>query len=95
MPVASKTNTAPRRGRFRNTLGHYGAVGLWDSNSLAQNRIAPRLSNILTNLSYMQSFRQIGLELWKIEAIQNRYPIVVNGVMIDRESRNPRPLSAL
>ena len=39
----------------------------------------------------MQSFRRIGLKLWKIEAIQNRYPIVVYGVMSDRESKNPRP----
>ena len=44
------------------------------------------------NLSYMQSFRQINLKQWKIGAIQNRYPIVVYGVMSDRESKNPRPL---
>ena len=43
----------------------------------------------------MQSFRQIGLKLWKIGAIQNRYPIVVYGVMSDRESKNPRPLPLL
>ena len=42
----------------------------------------------------MQSFRRIGLKLWKIQAIQNRYPIVVYGVMSDRESKNPRPLPA-
>ena len=35
------------------------------------------LSKISTNLAYMQSFRQIGSKLWKIGAIQNRYPIVV------------------
>ena len=47
---------------------------------------------ILTNLSYMQSFRQIGLKLWEIEAIQNWYPIVVYGVMGDSASKNPRPM---
>ena len=35
----------------------------------------------------MQSFKQIGSKLWKIGAIQNRYPIVVYGVMIDSELR--------
>ena len=39
------------------------------------------LSKISINFSYMQSFRQIASKLWKIEAIQNRYPIVVYGVM--------------
>ena len=34
----------------------------------------------------MQSFRQIGPNLWKIGAIQNRYPIVVYFVMSDSES---------
>ena len=36
----------------------------------------------------MQSFKQIGMKLWKIEAIQNRHPIVVvYGVMNDREGK--------
>ena len=51
------------------------------------------LSKISTNLSYMQSFREIGLKLWKIGAIQNRYPIVVYCVMSDSESKNPRPMT--
>ena len=38
----------------------------------------------------MQSFRQIGSKLWKIGAIQNRYPIVVYGVMSDSESKKVR-----
>ena len=46
-------------------------------------------SKIPTNLSSMQSFKQIASNLWKIEAIQNRYPIVVYGVMSDSESKNP------
>ena len=50
------------------------------------------LSKISTNLSCMKSFRQIGAKLWKIGAIQNRYPILVYGVMSDRESKNPRHL---
>ena len=33
----------------------------------------------------------IGAKLWKIGAIQNRYPIVMYGVMSDSESKNPRP----
>ena len=38
----------------------------------------------------MQSFRQIGLTLWKIGAIQNRYLIVVYyGVMSDSVSKKP------
>ena len=37
----------------------------------------------------LQSFRRIGLKLSKIGAIQNRYPIVVYGVMGDREGKNP------
>ena len=40
----------------------------------------------------MQSFGQIGSKLWKIGAIQNRYPKVVYGVMSDRDSKNPRLL---
>ena len=42
----------------------------------------------------MQSFRQIGLKLLKIGAIQNQYPIVVYGVRVisDSESKNPWPL---
>ena len=40
----------------------------------------------------MQSFRHIGLKLWKIGAIQNWYPIVVYGVMSDSGSKNPRPM---
>ena len=44
------------------------------------------------NLSYLQSFEQIGLKLWKIGAIQNRYPEVVYGVMSDRDSKSPRIL---
>ena len=40
----------------------------------------------------MQSFRQIGLKMWKKGEIQNRYPIVVYGVMSDSESKNPRPM---
>ena len=36
----------------------------------------------------MQTFRQIGLTLWIIGAIQNRYPIVVFDVMNDREPNN-------
>ena len=43
----------------------------------------------------MQSLRQIDLNLWKIGAIQNRYSIVVYGVMSESESKNPRPLSML
>ena len=70
---------------------HYG-----DSKNLilffSQSQKTFWLSKISTNLSYMQSFRQIGPKLWKIGAIQNRYPIVVYGVMSDSESKNPRPL---
>ena len=40
----------------------------------------------------MQSFRHIGLKLWKTGEIQNRYPIVVYGVMSDSYSKNPRLL---
>ena len=40
----------------------------------------------------MQSFRQIGSKLWKIGAIQNRYPNVVYGVMSDSGIKNPRPM---
>ena len=40
----------------------------------------------------MQSLRQIGLKLWKIGAVQNEFPIVVYGVMSDRESKKPWPL---
>ena len=43
----------------------------------------------------MQSFRQIGSKLWKIGVIQNRYPIVVYGVMSDSESKNPRPMHSI
>jgi len=54
------------------------------------------LSKILTNLSYIQSFRHIALKLWKIEAIQNQYPIVLyDGMSDDSESKNPRPLSVI
>ena len=41
----------------------------------------------------MQSLEMIGLKLWKIGAIQNRYPIVVYGVMGEREGKNPRLLT--
>ena len=47
----------------------------------------------INKLSFMQNFRQIGLKLWKIGAIQNRYPLVVYGVMSDEEVKNPRPLN--
>ena len=57
-----------------------------------QSQTASWLSKISTKLSYMQSFRHIGLKLLKIVAIQNRYPIMVYGVMSDRKGKNPRPL---
>ena len=39
----------------------------------------------------MQSFRQIGLKLGKIGAIQNRYPIVVYGVWCNERSSESKP----
>ena len=41
---------------------------------------------------YVQSFRQIDSKLWKVGPIQNRYPIVVYGVISDSESKNHRPI---
>ena len=38
-------------------------------------------------------FQTDGLETVKIEAIQNRYQIVVYHVISDRESKNPRTLN--
>ena len=57
-----------------------------------QSQKAFWLSKISTNLSssltYLQSFRQIGLKLWKIEEIQNWYPIVMYyGVMRVKKPR--------
>ena len=53
-----------------------------------QSQKAFWLSKISIKVSYMQSFRQIGLKLWKKGAIHNRYPIVVYNVMSNRESKN-------
>ena len=44
------------------------------------------------NKSLLQVKFQRDWKLWKIGAIQNRYPIVVHYVMSDSESKNPWPM---